>query len=378
MPNIPLFKTYTDADDIKAVSEVIKSGMNWAIGPKVQELEKMVAKYIGRKYAVAVNSGTSALHALMIAYGFGPGDEVIVPSDTFVATANAVVMVGAKPVFAEIEEKHFGIDPALLEKKITKKTKAIMPVHYGGCACQIEAIKKIAKKHKLLLIEDAAQSLGAKIGNKKAGSFGDSAVFSVCGSKVITTGEGGMVLTDNKDIFEKLKLIRSHGRLETENYFSSTKYMDYVMLGYNFRMSNITAALGLAQFKKLGKVIAMRRKNVQYLNKKLSAIDGVVVPEVPSPYFHMYQTYTIILTGGKTVRDALKKHVNANGIFAKVYYDSVHLTSFYQETFGYKKGDLPATEAICDKVLSVPMYPDLTKKEMDYMVAQVKSFFKNV
>lgn len=376
MYKIPLFKTYTDDDDVQAVSEVIKSGMNWAIGPKVEEFEKALAKYVGTTYALVFNSGTSALHALMLAYGFGPGDEIIVPSFTFIATANAMLFTGATPVFAEIEDENFGIDPALIEKKITKRTRAIMPVHYGGVSCRIEEIKKIAKKHKLILIEDAAQSLGAKVGSKKVGTFGDSAMFSFCGSKVVTTGEGGVIVTRNKDTYEKLKLIRSHGRLENENYFSSTKYMDYVVLGYNFRMSNITAALGIAQLKKLKKVISMRRKNVRYLNKKLSKLDGIMVPVFTDDYFHIYQTYTIKVKRGKVVRDELKAHLNKNGIMAKVYYDPIHLTSFYKERFNYKQGDLPLTEAISNSVLSLPMYPDLTQKEMDYMAEKIKYFFK--
>ncbi len=216
---IPLFKIYWDKKDIKSVTDVIKSGTHWAIGPKIEKFEKAVASYVGIKYALAFNSGTSALHALMLAYGFGQGDEIIVPSFSFIATANAPLFVGAKPVFAEIEEKTFGIDPLDIQKRITKKTKAIMPMHYGGSACQIKEIKKIADKHNLILIEDAAESLGTMIGNKKVGTFGDSAMFSFCGPKVITTGEGGVIVTNNKKLYEKMKTIRSHGSLETSNYF---------------------------------------------------------------------------------------------------------------------------------------------------------------
>ena len=327
---------------------------------------------------VGLSKITKKGHALFLAYGFGPGDEILVPSFTFIATANAALFVGAKPVFVEIESQNFGMDPSKIEEKITKYTKAIMTVHYGGCSSKIEEIKKITKKHKLILIEDAAQSLGAKVGDRKVGTFGDSTVFSFCGSKVITTGEGGVVVTNNRDVYEKLKLIRSHGRLENGNYFSSTNYMDYVVLGYNFRMSNITAALGLAQLKKLKKVIDIRRKNVDYLSKKLSKISGVVVPVVAKKYFHIYQTYTIIIKEGKQVRDKLKDYLNKKGIMAKVYYDPIHLTAFYREKFKYKEGDLPFTEETSNSVLSLPMYPGLTKKEMDYIAQEVKSFMKNV
>jgi len=371
-----LFKIYTDKKDIKAVTDVVKSGMNWAIGPRIEEFEKAVAKYVGAKYALAFNSGTSGLHSLMLAYGFSEGDEIIVPSFTFIATANSPLFVKAKPVFAEIESKTFGLDPDDVERKITTKTKAIIAVHYGGCACQIEKIKKIAEKHKLILIEDAAESLGAKAGNKKVGTFGDAAMFSFCGPKVITTGEGGVVITNNKDIFEKMKLIRSHGRLETENYFSSTGYLDYVDLGYNFRISNITASLGLSQLSKIGKVISMRQKNAQYLSKKLSGFKAIILPMAPENYSHIFQMYTIIVAGGKTVRDNLKDFLNKKGIMSKVYFNPIHLSKFYTEKFGYKAGDLPETEKISDQVLTLPMYPDLTKKEMNYIADEIKSFFR--
>lgn len=376
MMKIPLFKIYTDKEDINSVSSVIKSGMNWAIGPKIEEFEKTVAKYVGVKYAVAFNSGTSALHTLMLAYGFGKDDEIIVPSFSFIATANSPLFVGAKPVFAEIENQTFGLDPKDVEKKITKNTKAIITVHYGGSACQIEEIKKIAKKYNLILIEDAAESLGTMVGRKMVGSFGDSAIFSFCGPKIITTGEGGIAVTNNKDIYEKFKLIRSHGRLETVNYFLATGHIDYIQLGYNFRMSNITAVLGLSQFKKIDKIIKMRRKNVLYLSKKLIDLNDIIIPEVPENDFVSYQMFTIKLKSGKRIRDALKDYLNKKGIMAKVYFEPIHMTKFYKDKFGYKNGDLPITEKISDQVLTLPMYPSLTKKEMDYIIKTIKSFFK--
>lgn len=373
---IPLFKIYTDKKDLDAVLKEVKSGMNWAIGPKIEEFEKKLAVYVGTKYVLVFNSGTSALHALMLGYNFGPGDEIIVPSFSFIATANASLFVGAKPVFAEIEDKTFGLDPQDIEKKITKHTRAIMPVHYGGQACQIQRIQEIAKKHGLLLIEDAAESLGAKIGEKKVGTFGDSAVFSFCGPKVITTGEGGAVVTDNLNLYEKLKLIRSHGRLETANYFASTKYMDYVALGYNFRMSNIVAALGISQLGKINKVIKMRRKNVEYLNQKLAAVKEIELPNVLKGYFHVYQMYTLKIKAGKKVRDALKDYLGERGIMSKVFFNPIHLAEFYRRNFGYQKGDLPITEKISDKTLTLPLYPTLSRKEGEYMTKEIKKFFK--
>jgi dTDP-4-amino-4,6-dideoxygalactose transaminase len=226
------------------------------------------------------------------------------------------------------------------------------------------------------LIEDAAESLGAKIGNKKVGTFGEAAMFSFCAPKVITTGEGGAVVTNSKDIYEKLKLIRSHGRAETENYFSSTQYMDYLTLGYNFRMSNITAALGITQLKKIEKIIKLRRQKVAYLTKKLRDLKEILLPIPPKNYFHLYQMYTIRIKDGMKIRDALKNYLNRKGIMAKVYYYPVHLTYFYKKKLKYKLS-LPITEKISEQVLTLPMYPTLTKKEMDYIVKEIKNFYKN-
>ncbi|MGA2418377.1 MAG: DegT/DnrJ/EryC1/StrS family aminotransferase [Candidatus Staskawiczbacteria bacterium] len=375
---IPLFKIYWDKNDIKAMSSVIRSGTNWAIGPHVEQFEKKMANFVGTEHAVSFNSGTSALHALMLAYGFGPGDEIIVPPFSFVATANAPVLVGAKPVFAEIEGKTFGLDPKDIEKRITKKTKAIMPMHYGGSACQIKEIKKIADKNNLILIEDAAESLGTMVGKKKVGTFGDSAMFSFCGPKVITTGEGGVIVTNNRTIYEKMKMIRSHGRLETANYFLTSDYMDYVQLGYNFRMSDITAALGISQLKKIDKVIKMRRENAQYLTNKLAGCKEIIIPDIDKNNFVSYQMYTIELKSGKKTRDSLKDYLNKRGIMAKVYFEPIHLTKFYRDKFRYRDGDLPITEKISSQVLTLPMYPALTKKEMDYIAVKIKNFWKNV
>jgi len=373
---IPLFKIYWDKKDIKAMKEVIESGMNWATGPHIEKFEQELAKYVGRKYALVFNSGTSALHALMIVYGFGEGDEIIVPSFTFIATANASLFVGARPVFAEIEKETFGLDPKDVEKKITEKTKAIMPIHYGGCPCKIKELKKIAKKNNLILIEDTAESLGSRIMNKKIGTFGDSAMFSFCAPKVITTGEGGAVVINSREIYEKLKLIRSHGRLETADYFSSTQYADYITLGYNFRMSNILAALGRTQLEKIEKVIKIRREKAKYLTEKLSQIKEIILPVPPKNYFHVYQMYTIRVKKGKKVRDALKNYLNQKGIGAKVYFEPVHLTNFYRKFFGYKKNSFPLTERISGEVLTLPIYPTLTKNEIDYMVKEIKNFLK--
>jgi perosamine synthetase len=375
MSNIPLFKIYWDEHDVEKVTSVIKRGMYWAIGPEIKEFEKKVAEYVGVKYALALNSGTSALHVILAAHDIGKGDEVIVPSFTFIATANAALFVGAKPIFAEIEGETYGLDPADVERRITPKTKAIMPIHCGGSPCHIEKLKHIADKHNLILIEDAAESLGAMVNNRKVGSFGDSAILSFCAPKVISVGEGGMILTNSKDVYEKARLIYNHGRVETSDYFSSTEQMEYVTLGYNFRMSTMTAALGIAQMEKIDKIIGMRRANANYMSQRLSQIEAVKTPTVSDRFFHVYQLYTVRLRSNSTLRDDLMRYLLKNGIMAKVYFYPVHLTQFYRKEFGYREGYLPVTEKVASEVLTLPMYPTLTKEEMDYIGAQISNFF---
>ncbi|MGQ9788759.1 MAG: DegT/DnrJ/EryC1/StrS family aminotransferase [Candidatus Hadarchaeaceae archaeon] len=370
---IPLFKIYWDEEDVRAVTSAIKKGMYWAAGPDIDEFEKRISEYIGKRYSVTFNSGTSALHATLLAYGIGNGDEVIVPSFTFIATANSPLFVGARPVFADIENKTFGLDPEDVKEKITEKTKAIIPIHYGGSPCLINELRGIAEDNELILIEDAAEAFGAMVGGKKVGAFGDAAVLSFCQNKVITMGEGGAVVTDSKEILEKLKLIRSHGRTENSNYFTSTEYANYIDLGYNFRMSNITAAFGVAQLKKVDRIINMRRKNAEYLTKKLDGIEGVIPPSPPEGYFHVYQLYTIKVKDGR--RDALSEYLAKKGIMNKVFFYPVHLTHFYRKKLGYKT-ELHVTEEISKQVLSLPIYPTLTREEMNYIAGAVERFFE--
>jgi perosamine synthetase len=349
---IPFFKIYWDEEDIESLSNVIRSGTNWATGENIELFEEKLAKYIGTKYAVVFNSGTSTLHSLMIAYGIGKGDEVIVPSFTYVATCNTPLFVGAKPVFADIEEETLGLDPTDVERKITSKTKAIIAVHYGGCPCKIRELKKIAEKHNLILIEDAAEAFGASIGKQKVGTFGDSASFSFCQNKIFTTGDGGCVTTNDKNIYEKLLLIRSHGKKDNR----------FVELGYNFRMSNLIAGLGISQLKKVDKIINLRRKNVDYISRRIGA-------EITSPkgYNNVYQMFSVRFS--EEDRYKIFNNLIESGIEARIYFEPVHLTPFYKK-LGYDVF-LPITEEISNKIITLPMYPSMTREEMDYIVEQL-------
>jgi len=369
---IPLFKIYWDKSDVSAVSDVVKSGKFWAEGAQIRGFEEKLAAYIGRKYCAVFNSGTSALHALLASYGIGCGDEVIVPSFTFISTANSALFVGARPVFADIEAETFGLDPEDVERKITKKTRAIIPVHYGGCPCKINELKSIAQKHNLVLIEDAAESLGARLNNKMTGTFGEAAILSFCQNKIIATGEGGAAVTDSRKVYEKMKLFRSHGRLETENYFSSVKPFDYINLGYNLRMPTIIAALGLSQLKKADKLIALRRKSAAYYYERLREIPEVRPISVAKEAFCVYQLYPVMISGG---RDGLIKYLAKKGIMSKVYFSPVHKTHFYKKMMPGLKG-LAKTEKASRCILALPFYPGITKDEMDHVVDNIKIFFR--
>jgi perosamine synthetase len=373
--NIPLFKIYWDNEDIEAVKKIIRNGEYWATGKQIEEFEKKLADYLGVKYCLVLNSGGSALFSLMKAYDFKKGDEIIVPSFTFITTAFAPLYTGAKPVFAEVEEKTFGLDPADVEKKITSKTRAVMPIHYGGMPCQVDKIKKIAKKNNLILIEDAAESFGAKLKGKYTGTFGDAAILSFCQNKIITTGEGGAIITNDKKIYEKVGLIRSYGRKVKGDYFNHVEDLDYIVLGGNLRMPTMLAALGLSQLKKVDYIIKERRERAKYLNKKLAKIKEINIFEEPNKnYFAVYQMYTIRILEGAKIRNELMAYLQNKGISAKIYFEPVHQHTIFKD-LGYTT-PLPQTEKIANQVLSLPIYPTISYKELDYIIKNIFDFFK--
>jgi perosamine synthetase len=372
---LPLYKIYTDDEDVNLITKIIKRGSNWAIGPEIEEFENAITNYIGADYCAVLNSGTSSLHATLLALGLGSGDEILVPSFSFISTANSVLFVNATPSFVDIEEKTFGINPELIKEKTTASTKAIIPMDYGGMSCQISEIKQHAENNNLLLIEDAAESLGSSVNGKKIGSMADATVFSFCGNKVLTTGEGGAVVTNSRDTYEKIKLIRSHGRLDQSNYFENPSSSQYLDLGYNWRMSSITAALGISQLNKLEKIIQMRKDNANYLSSKLSKFSQIKVPIPPNDYDHIYQMYTIRLPD-KDIRDSLHDFLSTRGIFSKVYFTPIHSTSFYKQKFDIDRNSLSVTEKISNQILTLPLYPNMTMEEKDLLIQTVSEFFE--
>jgi len=352
-------------EEIKAVTNVLKSGM-LAQGPKAAELEEKFAKFIGTKYAIATSSGTTALHVALLAHGIGPGDEVITSPFTFIASANSILYTGARPVFVDIDEENFNIDPGNIEKAITKKTQAIMPIHLYGSSCDMTRIMAIARKHKLIVIEDACQSHGAAWRGKKVGSFG-TGTFSLYPTKNMTTGEGGMITTDSREIYEKANLLRAHG--------SKVRYY-HDILGYNFRMTDINAAIGVEQLKKLPKFNKARQKNAGHLSKNISGIKGLITPYIDKNVTHVFHQYTIRITPEFGLsRDEVNKKLNEAGIGTAVFYPlPINEQKVYME-LGYKS-NTPIAKKISNEVLSLPVHPGLKDSDLKYIVKVIKSLSK--
>ncbi|MFX1443660.1 MAG: DegT/DnrJ/EryC1/StrS family aminotransferase [Promethearchaeota archaeon] len=371
----PLFDIYWDNDDIKEITKVITRGSYWAAGPEIKEFEENLAHYLNVDYVAVFNSGTSALHAILLAFGITEG-EVIVPSMSFISTANCVILANAKPVFAEIEEETLGLDPEDVTNKITNNTKAIIPMHYGGKVCKnIEELKEIADDNNLILIEDNAESFGAKIGEKFAGTIGHAGMLSFCQNKIITTGEGGAICTNDEDIYTKLQLIRSHGRVEQPgvNYFSSIYDMDYIEVGYNYRIPTICAALGISQLNKIEKIIELRRKVGKYYDANFKRVSEVqILPELDG-FRTVYQLYSIFLKKPEN-RQNLQEYLLKKGIFTKVYFYPIHLKSYYKRKYGYKDGDLPITEEISEKILTLPFSLNFNESDQDTIINSIKEF----
>jgi len=368
---IPYGHQWIDEKDIKEVVKVLKS--DWITqGPKVEEFEKKIAEYCGSKYGVAVSSGTAALLAAYAVAGIKPGDEIITTPLTFAATANTIIFCGGKPVFADIKEDTLNIDPKEIEKKITKKTKAIVPVDFAGHPCDYDEILKIAKKYKLLIIEDAAHALGSEYKEKKIGNFADLTILSFHPVKTITTGEGGMILTSNKNFYERLKILRHHGIVKKPE--KGGWYYEIKNLGYNFRLTDFQCALGISQLKKINKFIERRREIVTQYNQAFKNIREIITPTERSYVKSAWHIYLIQLrldklkASRKKIFEALQKE----RIGVQVHYLPLHLQPFYMKKFGYKIGDFPIAERYYQRAITLPLFPKMTNKDVNDVIRSVK------
>jgi perosamine synthetase len=358
---IPINLPKIGEEEVQAVVKVLRSGMltsGLGAGPMVTELEKKFASFAGVNHAVAVNTGTAALHSAIMACGVKHGDEVVLPSFTFVATAEAVVLAGGKPVFVDIDPETYNLSPIAVEKLITKRTKAIMPVDIYGFSADMKPIREIAEKHALAIVEDAAQAHGTTYAGKPAGTFANVACWSLYASKNITTGEGGIATTNEDEMDETLRMIRTHG--EKAKYSS-------LMLGTNYRMSEIMAAIGNVQMEKLPLFLAARRKNAQQLTKILKQSDKLVLPWESNDRQHSWYLYTARLKDGtETQRNSLIEKLKKEGVCSEAYYvNPIHLMPFYRENFETAK--LPETDKASKQVFSLPIHPGVTAEQIDFI-----------
>ena len=337
--------------------------------------EDKFKSFIKIKYAVAVCNGTAALHVALLALGIGEKDEVITPTFTYIATANSINYVGASVKFVDSKKTSWQIDEDKISNHITSKTRAVLVPHIYGQACEMNKIKQICKKNKLFLIEDCAEAFGTKIKGVSVGTFGQMSIFSFAPNKILTTGEGGAICTDSRKIFEKLQLIRSHGRLINENYFKTSQSPNYISIGYNWRMSSMTAALGLSQFDKLDRIIQLRRRHARFYVSKLKKINEIKLPDEPKDHLHVYQLFTIQLKNN-LIRHKLQKFLASKGIMTKVFFEPIHLSKFYKKS-GFGKKSLSNTEKISRTVLSLPIFPGLKSEEITHICDSIKEFFQN-
>ncbi len=383
---IPYGRQSIDQEDINAVVETLKSDL-LTTGPKVDEFERRVADYVGVNHGVAVNSGTAALHAAMFALGIGPGDEVIVPPITFAATANCVLYMGARPVFADVDPDTLLINPSEVERRITSRTRAIIGVDYAGQPCDWDALRRLADAHGLVLVDDACHALGAEYKGLKVGALADMTVFSFHPVKHITTGEGGMVVTNASGLAQRMALFRSHGITRDSALFAGrigsvadagdrtpdygSWYYQQIDLGYNYRITDIQCALGISQLGRLEVFLARRREIAKRYDETFAGMAGVRPLAMHDGNLHAYHLYVVRVDAQR--RDELFNGLRERGIGVNVHYIPVHLHPYYRKVLGTAPGQCPVAEAAYEEIISLPIFPDLTEEEQDRVVQALKS-----
>ena len=363
-------------EEINEVIDTLKSG--WlTTGPKVYKFEAEAKKYLGSENVIALSSCTAALHISLVVAGIGSGDEVITTPFTFCATANVILHCGAIPVFADIDKETYNIDVSKIEAKITSKTKAIMPVHYAGQPCEMDKILKIAKKHKLIVIEDAAHAFGSLYKGRKIGTIGDFTAFSFYAAKNLTTGEGGMVCVKNNKLAEKVKILSLHGISKDawKRYGAGGSwYYEVIYPGYKYNMPDILACLGIHQLEKIEKFISKKEKIAAIYNEAFKEMKEITLPKVRSDVRHSWYLYPILVNREflKIGRSEFIEALRAKNIGTSVHFIPVHLQPYYRDKFNYKKGDFENTEYVYDRVISLPIHSAMSLTDAQDVVAAVK------
>tara|TARA_Y100001936_G_scaffold177531_1_gene174190 strand:- start:509 stop:1681 length:1173 start_codon:yes stop_codon:yes gene_type:complete len=370
----PAYEPWISKQDEKIISKTLKQSM-LTLGPQLEKFEADFCKYSKAKYAIAVSNCTAALHLSLKALGIKDNDEVIIPDLTFVADANAVLACNAKPIAADINKENFFLSISNVKKNITKRTKAIIPVHIYGQVCNIEEVLDLAKDNNLKVIEDCAHAVGTFHKSKHVGTIGNTGCFSFYPTKNITTAEGGMVTTNSKEIAEKIRQLRSHGMTKSLKSRYSSEYpwiFDIVEPGYNYRLDEIRAALGITQLKRIKKINQLRKKASLYYYKNLKNIPGVILPDMVTDRSHSYHLYTIRVTKSfKLSRNQLYKKLKENGIRTTVYWMPIHEYAAYRKFA--KKSNVVNTTKIYDEILALPLFPNISKKHQDEVIKVIKS-----
>jgi dTDP-4-amino-4,6-dideoxygalactose transaminase len=375
----PLSDIDLGEEEERSVLKVLRT--RWlSTGPVTERFEKAFSKSLGGGYAISVSNGTAALHLALASLRLKEGDEIVLPSLTFVATASAVLYVGAKPVFADIvSSDDLNISSQEIEKKITKRTKAVLVMHYGGYPCNMKSIMGIAKRYGLFVIEDAAHAPGAEYQGRKCGLIGNIGCFSFFSNKNLVTGEGGMVATHNKELAERVRKMRSHGMemLSWDKYRGHLSSYDIDTLGYNYRTTEIQSALGLVQLKKLDRNNKKRKRLVEIYRKELQEGEGISIPFSKfkgNPSYHLFP----ILLAPSIDRNKVMERLKDFGIQTSIHYPPVHLFSLYQKRFGYKKGMLPNTEEVSRREVTLPLHPRMNEKDVRWIAKKVKEAIKEI
>lgn len=373
MLKVPYFLPWITSDDKKTVMKVLNQ--RWLTnGPMLEKFESNFSKFIKTKYSIGVSNATHGLHLCLRALGISSGDEVIVPTMTFASTSDVVTYCGAKPILVDVDKHTFNISTKSITDNITKKTKAIMVVHYGGQSCDMNEIISISKKYKLKIIEDCAHALGSTYGQKKCGSIGDLGCFSFYPTKIITTGEGGMVTTKSSPLGKKVSQLRSHGmsKLPHEREKSAAWKYDIVDLGYNYRLDEIRASLGYSQLKRISKINTLRIKIAKKYDSELKSIKGIITPIKKKNRNHIYHLYTIKITEDfPLTRDELFVKLNKSGIGCSVQYPPLHLMSYNKNKF--HKKNFPNSNEIKDQIISIPIFPTMKINDINYVISKIKN-----